>query len=61
MNAGLLAALINSVAIPELTAWLATLHHTGIPITDAVIIAKLATDTDLGEKIGTAWLTEHSA
>lgn len=61
MNAGLLAALINEIAIPELTAWLRTLHASGTPLTDAVIIQKLATDTNYGETVGAAWLAAHPA
>ena len=59
MTAGLLAALINEIAIPELTAWLRGLHANGTPITDEVIIAKLVADTDLGVQIGTTWLAAH--
>lgn len=59
MNPLLLAALINQVAIPELTRWLASLHTSATPMTDAVIIQKLATDTNLGETIGNAWLASH--
>ena len=61
MNAGLIAALINEIAIPELTAWLRSLHSAGTPLTDDVIIAKLLADTNLGEQIGTAWLASHPA
>ncbi len=59
MSAVLLAALVNQVAIPELTSWLLALHASGTPVTDAVIIQKLATDTNLGETIGLAWLAAH--
>ena len=59
MNPALLAALINEIAIPELTTWLRSLHNAGTPITDAVILQKLITDTDLGIKIGEAWLASH--
>jgi hypothetical protein len=59
MSASLLAVLINTVALPELTTWLRELHASGTPLTDAVILQKLITDTNLGEQIGTAWLTAH--
>lgn len=59
MNPALLAVLINEVAIPELTAWLRGLHGSQTPITDAVIIQKLITDTNVGEQIGEAWLAAH--
>lgn len=57
MNPLLLAALINEIAIPELTAWLRS--RRGSPITDADIIAKLAEDAAFGEKLGEAWLAAH--
>lgn len=56
MNPALLAALINSIALPELSRWLASLHTAGTPVTDAMMIEKLASDTNLGELIGTTWL-----
>ncbi len=59
MNAGLLAALINEIAIPELTAWLRSRHAAQQPVTDADVIAKLLTDTALGEQIGSQWLAAH--
>ncbi len=59
MSALLFAALVNEIAIPELTRWLISLHTAGTPVTDAVIIAKLASDTALGEQIGLAWLASH--
>jgi hypothetical protein len=59
MNPVLLAALIDQVAIPELVRWLSSLHASGTPVTDAVIIQKLASDTNLGETIGLAWLAAH--
>ena len=61
MKAGLLAALINQIAIPELTAWLRSLHASGTPLTDGIIIQKLIDDTNLGEQIGVAWLAAHPA
>ena len=61
MNPLLLAALIEQVAIPELTAWLRAKHASGTPVTDADIIQKLATDTNIGEQIGLAWLATHPA
>lgn len=57
MSPLLLAALINQVAIPELTTWLTSLGKA--PLTDADVIAKLASDTNLGETIGEAWLAAH--
>ena len=59
MNPGLLAALINQIALPELTNWLRSRHEAGQTITDADIIAKLAADTDLGIKIGSDWLSKN--
>ncbi len=61
VNPILLAALINQIAIPELTRWLQSLHATGAPLDDAAIIQKLAADTNLGEQIGQAWLAAHPA
>lgn len=61
MNPALLAALINQVAIPELTTWLRSLHANNTPLTDAMILQKLITDTDLGTQIGNAWLASHPA
>lgn len=57
MNPNLLAILLSQVAVPELTRWLAS--RNGAPLTDADVIQKLATDTALGEQIGTAWLAAH--
>jgi hypothetical protein len=57
MNPLLLAALIEQIAIPELKAWLAS--RKGSTLTDADIIQKLLTDTNLGEQIGEAWLAAH--
>jgi len=57
----LLAALINQVAVPELTRWLASLHAASTPLTDADVLAKLASDTNLGETVGLAWLAAHPA
>jgi hypothetical protein len=59
MNPGLLAALINEIAIPELTNWLRSLHNTNTPLTDAVIIQKLVTDTNFAITVGNAWLAAH--
>lgn len=59
MNPALLAALINQIAIPELTTWLRTRHAAGQTLTDADILQKLSTDTNLGEQIGEAWLAAH--
>lgn len=59
MSPLLLAALIQQVAVPELTRWLQSLHASGTPLTDAAIIQKLASDTNLGEQIGLAWLASH--
>lgn len=59
MNPALLAALINQIAIPELTRWLRERHATGATLTDADMIQKLVTDTNLGEQIGLAWLAAH--
>ena len=56
MTPALLAALINQVAIPEITAWLSGLNK---QVTDADVIAKLATDTQTGEQVFEAWLAAH--
>jgi hypothetical protein len=61
MNPILLAALINQVAVPELTAWLRSRHAAGQGLTDADVLQKLLTDTNLGEQIGEAWLASHPA
>lgn len=59
MNPALLAVLVNEIAIPELTAWLRSLHASGMPITDDMILQKLITDTNFGEQIGATWLAAH--
>lgn len=59
MNAALLAALINEIAIPELTSWLRARHAAGQGVTDADILQKLISDTDMGVKIGEEWLASH--
>lgn len=61
MNPALLAALINQIAIPELTAWLRSRHAAGQGVTDADVIQKLITDANMGESIGEAWLAAHPA
>ncbi len=59
MDTSLFAALINSFAIPELTAWLRTLKGADNQVTDADVIAKLAADAQMGEETGLAWLAAH--
>ena len=59
MNPALLAALINEVAIPELTAWLRARHAAGQSLTDADVLQKLITDTQIGIQIGEQWLAAH--
>ena len=59
MSPALLAVLINEIALPELTTWLRTLHAAGTPLTDAVILQKLITDTNVGDEVGEAWLAAH--
>jgi hypothetical protein len=61
MNPALLAALINQIAIPEITAWLRARHAAGQSLTDADVLQKLITDTDLGIRIGEQWLAAHPA
>jgi hypothetical protein len=61
MNPALLAVLINEVAIPELTSWLRSRHAAGAPLTDADVIAKLVTDTNLIVQVGENWLAQHPA
>ena len=61
MTASLLIALIEQIGIPELKIWLASMSAAGKTVTDADVIAKLATDTNLGEQIGAAWLALHPA
>ena len=59
MNPALLLALVNEIALPELTAWLRSRHAAGQTVTDADVIQKLVTDTNIGEQIGLAWLAAH--
>lgn len=59
MNPALLAALINEVALPELTRWLTGLHQAGETVTEAAIVQKLLADTDIGIRLGEAWLAAH--
>lgn len=61
MNPALLAVLINNIAIPELTEWLRSRHAAGQGLTDADILQKLITDTNLGVQIGETWLAQHPA
>ena len=62
MNAALLLALITQIGIPELQAWLRSRHEAGqTTLTDADVLAKLATDTDAIEALGKAWLAAHPA
>lgn len=61
MNASWLAALINNVALPELTEWLRAKHASGQPLTDADVLQKLQTDTQLGITTGEQWLATHPA
>jgi hypothetical protein len=59
MSAGLLAVLINEIAVPELTIWLRSLHTSGTPLTDAMILQKLLTDTTVGSQLFDSWLASH--
>jgi hypothetical protein len=60
MKTVLLLALITQIGIPELEAWLRSLHGGGTTtLTDADVLAKLATDTKFIEEIGAAWLAQH--
>jgi len=59
MNPALLAALVNEIALPELTAWLRARAAAGQVLTEADVLHKLITDTALGEHIGQAWLDAH--
>lgn len=61
MNPALLAVLINQIGIPELTNWLRSRHAAGATLTDADVIQKLITDTNIGEQIGEQWLAAHPA
>lgn len=61
MNAALLAALINEIAVPELTRWLRAKHADGQIVDDAAILQKLLSDTNFGIAIGEAWLRDHPA
>jgi hypothetical protein len=61
MNPLLLAALINEVALPELTRWLTSLHSSNTPVTDAVVLQKLITDTNIGIQVGEAFLADYQA
>lgn len=59
MNPILLAALINNIAIPELTRWLQSLHASQTPITDEIILKKLLDDTTFGARLFDDWLAAH--
>lgn len=61
MNPVLLIALINQIAIPELTRWLASRHAAGQPVDDAAILQKLSLDADAVIALGTSWIASHSA
>lgn len=59
MNPALLGALVTQVALPELLAWLHARSAAGQTVTDADVIQKLITDTNIGEQIGQLWLAQH--
>ena len=59
MNAALLIAAIEQIGLPELKTWLASRAAAGQTVTDADVIAKLTTDTNLGEYIGNLWLKNN--
>lgn len=59
MNPALLAVLINNVAVPELTNWLRSLHASSTPLTDAEVLGKLLSDTNIGIQLGESWLATH--
>ena len=57
MNPSLIAALITQIGVPEAINWLHS--RNGTPITDADIIAKLATDAKSGEDVFAAYLAQN--
>ena len=59
MNPVLLAALVNQIALPELTRWLASLHAENRVVTEEEALAKLNTDADAGIAAGLAFLAAH--
>lgn len=59
MNPLLIAALINNLAIPELSRWLAQLHADGRMVTEAEALAKLNLDVDEGNAAGEQFLSSH--
>lgn len=59
MSPSLLAALINTIALPEITIWLRSLHASDTPVTDDMVLAKLQTDAQIGPDVGLAWLAAH--
>ena len=59
MNPALLIALIQNIAIPEITAWLRSRHANGQTVDDAAILEKLQLDADAGIAVGEDWLRNH--
>ncbi len=59
MNPVLLAALISQIGIPELAAWLKSLHESDQVLTDDVALRKLDMDVDEGDAAGKAFLDSH--
>lgn len=59
MNPVLLAALIAQIGIPELAAWLKSLHEAGKVLTDDEALQKLDMDVDEGDAAGIAFLGSH--
>lgn len=59
MNPLLLAALISEIGIPELSAWLKSLHDAGEVVTEETALHKLDMDVDEGDAAGIAFLGSH--
>jgi hypothetical protein len=59
VNPLVVAALVNQVALPELTRWLAELHAEGRVVSEAEALSKLGLDVDGGNAAGLAFLQSH--
>jgi hypothetical protein len=60
MNPLLLGALISQIGIPELAAWLKSLHDAGEVVTEDAALQKLEMDVDEGDAAGKAFLASHA-
>ena len=59
MSPLLLAALLNNIALPELSRWLQSLREQGRLVTEAEALAKLGMDVDAGNQAGLQFLATH--